>query len=203
MALLRGTMLFAAGLLMLVSALPGELRGQRSPVTVSEYGVKLCGREFIRAVIFTCGGSRWKRLDVELPEDEQRESGFLRRDNLQDSTNREINQLMIQTLLGTNLEQLQKPDFHLQQQQQLLKDPFIAYDDFKDRIPASEGFSEYMHQVEDTDRKIQRESQSSGTRGSNLFPWTAFSRTRREMSIGVAGICCKWGCTKSEISTLC
>ncbi|KAL0198403.1 hypothetical protein M9458_006943, partial [Cirrhinus mrigala] len=25
------------------------------------YGVKLCGREFIRAVIFTCGGSRWKR----------------------------------------------------------------------------------------------------------------------------------------------
>ncbi|KAM9794442.1 prorelaxin H1 [Syngnathus typhle] len=28
-----------------------------------DYGVKLCGREFIRAVIFTCGGSRWKRLD--------------------------------------------------------------------------------------------------------------------------------------------
>ncbi|XP_061414178.1 relaxin-3-like [Lethenteron reissneri] len=24
-------------------------------------GVKLCGREFIRAVIFACGGSRWKR----------------------------------------------------------------------------------------------------------------------------------------------
>lgn len=27
----------------------------------SYYGVKLCGREFIRAVIFTCGGSRWRR----------------------------------------------------------------------------------------------------------------------------------------------
>uniref|UniRef100_A0A8C5Q9T9 Insulin like 5 n=1 Tax=Leptobrachium leishanense TaxID=445787 RepID=A0A8C5Q9T9_9ANUR len=24
--------------------------------------VKLCGREFIRAVIYTCGGSRWRRL---------------------------------------------------------------------------------------------------------------------------------------------
>ncbi|XP_052444579.1 relaxin-3-like [Carassius gibelio] len=23
--------------------------------------MKLCGREFIRAVIFTCGGSRWRR----------------------------------------------------------------------------------------------------------------------------------------------
>uniref|UniRef100_A0A673IAI1 Relaxin-3-like n=1 Tax=Sinocyclocheilus rhinocerous TaxID=307959 RepID=A0A673IAI1_9TELE len=26
-----------------------------------DFGVKLCGREFIRAVIFTCGGSRWRR----------------------------------------------------------------------------------------------------------------------------------------------
>ncbi|KAM9306306.1 prorelaxin H1 [Pholidichthys leucotaenia] len=26
-----------------------------------DYGMKLCGREFIRAVIFTCGGSRWRR----------------------------------------------------------------------------------------------------------------------------------------------
>ncbi|XP_076135347.1 insulin-like peptide INSL5 [Alosa pseudoharengus] len=24
--------------------------------------VKLCGREFIRAVVYTCGGSRWRRL---------------------------------------------------------------------------------------------------------------------------------------------
>ncbi|KFP13778.1 Relaxin-3, partial [Egretta garzetta] len=23
--------------------------------------MKLCGRDFIRAIIFTCGGSRWKR----------------------------------------------------------------------------------------------------------------------------------------------
>lgn len=34
-----------------------------------DYGVKLCGREFIRAVIFTCGGSRWKRsTDGDLGE---------------------------------------------------------------------------------------------------------------------------------------
>lgn len=29
-----------------------------------DFGVKLCGREFIRAVIFTCGGSRWRRSDT-------------------------------------------------------------------------------------------------------------------------------------------
>lgn len=31
------------------------------PLEDPTYGVKLCGREFIRAVIFTCGGSRWRR----------------------------------------------------------------------------------------------------------------------------------------------
>ncbi|XP_043090223.1 prorelaxin H1 [Puntigrus tetrazona] len=30
-----------------------------------DFGVKLCGREFIRAVIFTCGGSRWRRSASE------------------------------------------------------------------------------------------------------------------------------------------
>ncbi len=36
-------------------------RVQSSDSHPSFYGVKLCGREFIRAVIFTCGGSRWRR----------------------------------------------------------------------------------------------------------------------------------------------
>ncbi|KAJ3599053.1 hypothetical protein NHX12_033016 [Muraenolepis orangiensis] len=31
--------------------------------------VKLCGREFLRAVVYTCGGSRWRRLLSE-PETE-------------------------------------------------------------------------------------------------------------------------------------
>uniref|UniRef100_H3AXF1 Insulin-like 5a n=1 Tax=Latimeria chalumnae TaxID=7897 RepID=H3AXF1_LATCH len=43
-------------------------------VTVSEVKgegmfVKLCGREFIRAVIYTCGGSRWRRLLDEPPQE--------------------------------------------------------------------------------------------------------------------------------------
>lgn len=27
--------------------------------------VKLCGRSFLRAVVYACGGSRWKRLPAE------------------------------------------------------------------------------------------------------------------------------------------
>ncbi|XP_063065821.1 prorelaxin H1 [Engraulis encrasicolus] len=44
-------------------------------VLSKDYGVRLCGREFIRAVIFTCGGSRWKRvLDLDLLLNRNRET---------------------------------------------------------------------------------------------------------------------------------
>lgn len=31
--------------------------------------VKLCGREFLRAVVYTCGGSRWRRFLSETDTD--------------------------------------------------------------------------------------------------------------------------------------
>ncbi|OCU00793.1 insulin-like 3 [Xenopus laevis] len=31
----------------------------------NELGIKLCGREFIRTVVMSCGGSRWKRYSPE------------------------------------------------------------------------------------------------------------------------------------------
>ncbi|XP_056459403.1 insulin-like 5a [Gadus chalcogrammus] len=33
-----------------------------SPAGAQVKAVKLCGREFLRAVVYTCGGSRWRRL---------------------------------------------------------------------------------------------------------------------------------------------
>ncbi|XP_069601591.1 relaxin-3-like [Ranitomeya imitator] len=185
--LLRGSVLFAA-LLMLVSALPGELRGKRSPATASEYGVKLCGREFIRAVIFACGGSRWKRLQQE----DGMSPGYRSTDTLQDSANQELHQLKMQSLFGSHLEQLLKPNIPLKQQP--LKNTFHSYDDYS--YTPVDDFSEYIRQVDDT-------SELENSAGSDGFPWINTSRRRRELSIGVAGICCKWGCTKAEISTLC
>ncbi|XP_065120760.2 insulin-like peptide INSL5 [Paramisgurnus dabryanus] len=40
--------------------------------------VKLCGREFIRAVVYTCGGSRWRRLSSV--QDMEAEQGVLNDD---------------------------------------------------------------------------------------------------------------------------
>ena len=49
---MRGTVLALALLALLMAACEGKGEGNT---------VKLCGRDFVRAIVFTCGGSRWKR----------------------------------------------------------------------------------------------------------------------------------------------
>ncbi|KAM6199361.1 insulin-like peptide INSL5 [Sarcoramphus papa] len=49
---MRGTVLALALLALLMAAHEGKGEGNT---------VKLCGRDFVRAIVFTCGGSRWKR----------------------------------------------------------------------------------------------------------------------------------------------
>ncbi|XP_053322081.1 prorelaxin H1 [Spea bombifrons] len=196
MVSVRGPLLCAA-LLLLLSQLPGELR--------AEYGVKLCGREFIRAVIFTCGGSRWKRLSLEAEDggDWRRDTpGYRRRTGdaaIQDSSNKELNQLKLQPFLESRIDHLENADFPLRQRP--LKDTLNIYDDYSDYAPSSDDFNAYVRQAEESTRKAQSGAEVSGVVGSDRFPW--MNRRRREASVGVAGICCKWGCTKAEISTLC
>ncbi|KAF4791512.1 WD repeat-containing protein 78 [Turdus rufiventris] len=56
---MRGTLLALGCLILLLLAREGEGEGNK---------VRLCGRDFIRAVVFTCGGSRWKRNLAEHQE---------------------------------------------------------------------------------------------------------------------------------------
>ncbi|KGL84734.1 Relaxin-3, partial [Tinamus guttatus] len=44
----------ALALLALLLAVTDQASGEGAPV-------KLCGRDFVRAIVFTCGGSRWRR----------------------------------------------------------------------------------------------------------------------------------------------
>ncbi|XP_053556585.1 relaxin-3-like [Bombina bombina] len=200
MALLRVPTVCAV--LLLVSQLPRELSAQRSLGGGAEYGVKLCGREFIRAVIFTCGGSRWKRLSLEEEEDEGSElrrdvPQYRRRtdaDFIQSSANKELNQL--NSILGS-----QSKTAEFSYQQQPMKEYFNVYENYNDYAPIPDDY-EYKRQRDEV-RKTQSASDSNTAAESDGFPWIKYPRRRREISIGVAGICCKWGCTKAEISTLC
>lgn len=44
---------------------------QVEQVSAEVKAVKLCGREFLRAVVYTCGGSRWRRFlsDTDMDAD--------------------------------------------------------------------------------------------------------------------------------------
>ncbi|KAI5619198.1 relaxin 3a precursor [Silurus asotus] len=143
-----------------VCLLLAEVRAYDGP----SYGVKLCGREFIRAVIFTCGGSRWRRsitgsddLNVDPFGSEIRDSAD-----------------------GLVLPSL--PRFSLQH----------------DTEPVS---LEIM-------RGVQRASEFSRPARSIisdevLEALRTSSRKGRDVVVGLSNACCKWGCSKSEISSLC
>ncbi|XP_026110446.1 relaxin-3-like [Carassius auratus] len=68
---------FSAVLLLCVCGVCVRVSAERA----GDFGVKLCGREFIRAVIFTCGGSRWRRS--------AHEPGLLLLDAFQDAVDTE------------------------------------------------------------------------------------------------------------------
>ncbi|XP_023696769.1 relaxin-3b [Paramormyrops kingsleyae] len=120
------------------------------------YGVKLCGREFIRAVIFTCGGSRWRRA-VDTADDFM-EDHFGPLNEASDSWS---------------------PNAI----------PGLPYRQF----PAAETprWSPWIRPV----RSLISEEVLEALRTSD--------RKGRDVVVGLSNACCKWGCSKSEISSLC
>ncbi|XP_074934762.1 relaxin-3-like [Phalacrocorax aristotelis] len=191
--------LLCAAAALLCAAPPGHpsARGAAAAVLpVGEgdgYGVKLCGREFIRAVIFTCGGSRWKRLSpvaVEPPA---------AADSAQTASNKLLGNFKLQTILGPEVEQLQRSS------------PFLGWKTFKDLyssndyneyIPVADDFKELVRQVEEEVQKDRGGTGIADPMGLNSYLWVRYPRRKRE-SLGLAGMCCKWGCTKAEISAIC
>uniref|UniRef100_A0A8D2L6I6 Insulin-like domain-containing protein n=1 Tax=Varanus komodoensis TaxID=61221 RepID=A0A8D2L6I6_VARKO len=103
-----------------------------------EEAVKLCGRDLVRAVIFTCGGSRWKRLSL--------------------------------------------------QQQQPLPLGSARYE-LLGHAPGSKWKAKEQHPCQ----------------GFYKVPLSLCLRggQKRDISGGIAEVCCKWGCTRKEIGALC
>ncbi|XP_057716561.1 relaxin-3a [Corythoichthys intestinalis] len=140
-------------LLLAVCLLANEVHTMDSPV----YGVKLCGREFIRAVIFTCGGSRWRRS------------------------------------LRTSAE-----------------DPFNSHQESSEELNHNPVMESILHRnrdldfisSENQDRIFSRPTRSFITE-EILEALRKADRKGRDVVLGLSNACCKWGCSKSEISSLC
>ncbi|CAJ1076710.1 relaxin-3a isoform X1 [Xyrichtys novacula] len=123
------------------------------PMDDLSYGVKLCGREFIRAVIFTCGGSRWRR-----------------------------------SLRGSA---------------DPFEEPFTSLQDFSDRLSRSSVVENLLHGTRgDPVGPFQRPARSFITE-EILEALRKADRKGRDVVVGLSNACCKWGCSKSEISSLC
>ncbi|XP_068995869.1 relaxin-3b [Embiotoca jacksoni] len=134
-------------------------RVHSNEVNPSFYGVKLCGREFIRAVIFTCGGSRWRRSAGDL------------------------------ALIGGETFDLwntnpipQLPNKQEPAESQAWKDQTL------DVASVAAGFSRSA-------RSLISENVLEALR--------SVDRKGRDVVVGLSNACCKWGCSKSEISSLC
>ncbi|XP_042341077.1 relaxin-3b [Plectropomus leopardus] len=125
----------------------------------SFYGVKLCGREFIRAVIFTCGGSRWRRSIGD--------SALIGEEAFDPWDTKPIPQLTGE----------QDPADAPAWRDQTLNGPSLAA-----------GFSR---------------SARSPILEDVLEALRSADRKGRDVVVGLSNACCKWGCSKSEISSLC
>ncbi|XP_071386598.1 prorelaxin H1 [Centroberyx affinis] len=143
-----------------------------------DYGVKLCGREFIRAVIFTCGGSRWRRsVDGDL-------------DPFQWSSYSDITEGDDQHTRQQELTESRSP-LHIPSSYSLA-DLLALFGALGDRRPAS-------------GRLPLGEFQQSVVSGEQdpTVDWPKPFRRKRNFSLGVAGMCCNQGCTKNDIGRLC
>ncbi|XP_020382900.1 relaxin-3-like [Rhincodon typus] len=147
-----------------------------------ELGIKLCGREFIRAVIYTCGGSRWKRL-----LDNQN-------DPFQTSADKDYFKEMdsmsnLQRFFGSDRNQETEPSFG--------NEVFDQYYNQYDQIPGD--FMEYIHQIDGGSNK----DQAVALTAVQHLPWARSLRKKREGPPGMSKKCCSYGCTKKDISILC
>ncbi|XP_038633885.1 relaxin-3-like [Scyliorhinus canicula] len=167
--------LSAGGLAIVAIAGAVLLRGVSSQP--AESVIKLCGRDFVRAVFVSCGGSRWKRYSPE--ENDQR--GSLYRallDSLEGSP------------LGPMTEEPETEDVEE-------TEPESPAGDSATSLPQLQGQRISAGSSENWDEE-QRNRLSSAF---HVPSEEAASRSKR--SAGLGKTCCKQGCTRSDIIRLC
>ncbi|KAG7320711.1 hypothetical protein KOW79_015126 [Hemibagrus wyckioides] len=160
-----------------------------------DYGVKLCGREFIRAVIFTCGGSRWRRAtDQELP-------------------GQDLNLLLSYRSSSDGDEQLgwtKSSDAAPDKLSSILSSSSSSsstssLSDLLQAMGAQRNTRDESEEVQRSWLDLLFSSRPLGgehVRSLDL-DWLREDRRRRNYSLGLAGLCCNQGCTKNDIGRLC
>ncbi|XP_076141060.1 prorelaxin H1 [Alosa pseudoharengus] len=162
-----------------------------------DYGVKLCGREFIRAVIFTCGGSRWKRamnLDLLLRSDNGRlrfyHSCFVKLIGLSLASGTYPIQLSSLIVASEKAGMFNRPpSTDLMRIAEQTMPPFS--------VSLFSSLADFLKLFDD------QKQTGAESNEQQLSYKLHFDRKKRNFSHGLAGICCNQGCTKNDIGRLC
>ncbi|KAJ8286609.1 hypothetical protein GJAV_G00041100 [Gymnothorax javanicus] len=165
--------------------------GEHKAALTRDYGVKLCGREFIRAVIFTCGGSRWKRSGPVDTLQSRDRNPFLITPNSDFSESGDWLSWLYSA--STALERPQKRSATLTD---LLKDLVDWSDDKEEEVDQVQGKTPQWESG-------RKQGPAIVLRSNPNIPWLRPNRLRRNFSLGLAGMCCNQGCTKNDIGRLC
>ncbi|KAB5549341.1 hypothetical protein PHYPO_G00066230 [Pangasianodon hypophthalmus] len=162
-----------------------------------DYGVKLCGREFIRAVIFTCGGSRWRRaIDLELPGPDP--DLLLSYQSLSDG--------------DEQLSWIKSSDADPDERSSILSSSSSSSSSSLSDLLQAMGAQRNTRDESSLSEEVQRSwldslFSSGPLRGDRVrsldLSWLREDRKRRNYSLGLAGLCCSQGCTKNDIGRLC
>ncbi|XP_066502660.1 prorelaxin H1 [Hoplias malabaricus] len=175
-----------------------------------DYGVKLCGREFIRAVIFTCGGSRWRR-SLEQDSETTPRDGPLLLTSFQNPSDRSGDSIWSQSS--------QQPSFMSSSILSSSSSPSLSelLDAVGERAEQSRVETKLPQTLIEQSERSRVPNRSEALVGVLDRAWlnalipsarygdtdTRTDRNKRHFSTGLAGMCCNHGCTKYDIGRLC
>ncbi|XP_072453367.1 prorelaxin-like [Notamacropus eugenii] len=181
------------GAWLLLSFFPGELGAQR----IDDKPMKLCGREFVRAVIFTCGGSRWKRISMiqrSLQPEQEPEQMFVSRVN-----DVEEGKLDPEVIRGWKEGQIPL----LNRGWDLLMNILNLHGHTEDSTPTKEEFMLTSDESKEAVENNKKEIKATSPLEQYDFMLMTHPRKKRDRSSPIVDYCCHVSCTKNDIAKLC
>uniref|UniRef100_G3URI2 Insulin-like domain-containing protein n=1 Tax=Meleagris gallopavo TaxID=9103 RepID=G3URI2_MELGA len=120
-------------------------------------------------------------------------------DSSQAASNNLLGHVKQQSVLGPEMEQMQRsnPLLGLEKRKDL-----YSLNDYSEYELVADDFKELLRQLEEVAQSDKGGEGIAAPIGPSSYPWARNPRRKRE-SLGLAGMCCKWGCTKAEISAVC
>ncbi|XP_036594782.1 prorelaxin H2-like [Trichosurus vulpecula] len=181
------------GAWLLLSFFPGELRAQG----IDDRPMKLCGREFVRAVIFVCGESRWRRfpmVQMPLPQEQEPEQMFVSQDNDVENgkldpeviPGRKEEQIPLSKRGWDLLKNMLNPHGHTEDSAHRMEEFIIGSDESKEAVEKNKSEIKATSPLEQYDFML----------GTHL-------RKKRDRSTSIADRCCHESCTRKDIARLC